>query len=173
MNLILLSGGLDSALCLARYGAVQTIGFDYGQRHIIELDYAERIASHYGVRFSRIRLPLIPLIDDVVFAGRNLVMLSVAISYAKSNDIDTILIGCNLSDARRFADCRPEFIEAMNSVSCNSYGIRISAPLLTITKAQVIREAKEFGIPATWTCYSPTKDGKQCGDCYACKELQC
>lgn len=173
MNLILLSGGLDSALCLARYGAAQTIGFDYGQRHIIELDYAERIALHYGVRFSRIKLPLIHLIDDVVFAGRNLVMLSVALSYAKSNDIDTILIGCNLTDARRFADCRPEFIEAMNVVSRNSYGVRIAAPLLTTTKPQVIRDAKLLGIPETWTCYNPTKDGKQCCNCYACKELQC
>jgi len=170
--MVLLSGGLDSALCLARYGADRAIGFDYGQPHAIELEFAARIAESFCVPFSVHQLPFMPRIDGVVFAGRNAVMLTAAASRAQAAGIDSIVIGCNFTDAQRFADCRPSFIKAMNTALSEAYGVRVSAPLLTMTKAQIAAEAKERRLPATWTCYAPTESGAPCGVCYSCKGIQ-
>lgn len=170
MNLILLSGGLDSALCLHRYGAALAVGFDYGQPHVIELGYAARIAEKYGVPFERHSLLGMPRVDDVVFAGRNAVMLAAAASIAQVRGLTAIVIGCNFSDADRFADCRPEFIKAMNNAFKSAYGVTVRAPLLTTTKAMIVREAREVGLPDTWTCYHPINE-KPCGECYSCKSI--
>lgn len=170
MNLILLSGGLDSALCLHRYGAALALGFDYGQQHLIELDYAEQLARKYGVPFERRKLDAIAKTDDIVFAGRNAVMLAVAASIAQERGLEQIIIGCNASDAERFPDCRREFLEAMNSAFTAAYDVSVWAPFLMMPKAMIVREAREVGLPPTWTCYTP-KDGQPCGECYACQSL--
>lgn len=171
MNIILLSGGMDSALCLARYGADMAIGFDYGQPHRIELEYSAKIAERFGVPFSVIGLPFMPLVDDVVFAGRNAVMLTAAAAIAQARGIGGVVIGCNMDDAARFPDCRQEFISAMDSALSGAYGVRVIAPLLNSTKAQIVAESREIGLPETWTCYSPTQDGRSCGSCYSCGAL--
>jgi len=172
LSLILLSGGLDSALCLARYGADLAIGFDYGQRHLIELSYAEKLAEAAKVPFERRPLQSLPRIDAVVFAGRNAVMLAAGAAIAQARGLDAVVIGCNFTDAQRFPDCRPAFIKAMSDALHGAYGVRVAAPLLTMTKAQIVAEARERGIAKTWTCYAPTPTGKHCGECYSCKGLQ-
>lgn len=169
--LLLLSGGLDSALCLARYGATQAIGFEYGQPHAVELAHAAKLAAHYRVPFAVHGLPFMPRLNDVVFAGRNAVMLAAAAARAQLAGINSVVIGCNASDAERFPDCRPVFIEAMSLALKSAYGVSVSAPLLTMTKARIVAEARELGVPQTWTCYAPTTAGQQCGECYSCKGL--
>lgn len=169
--LVLLSGGMDSALCLARYGAELCIGVDYGQPHRIELEHARRIADHYETPFEVLSVPAMPRVNDVVFAGRNAVLLSLAAAVAQERALATVVIGCNFSDAQRFPDCRPQFIKAMNEALLAAYGVRVSAPLLTMTKAQIVAEAKDRGVPETWTCYEP-RNGQQCGECYSCRGLQ-
>lgn len=171
MNLILLSGGLDSALCLHRYGAELAVGFDYGQPHAIELEYAERIAKKYEVPFERRSLLEMPKVDDIVFAGRNAVMLAAGVAIAQSRGLTDVIIGCNFSDHERFPDCRPTFIRAISNAFKEAYGVSVHAPLLTTTKAEIVREAKECGLPETWTCYTP-KYRKPCGKCYSCKSLR-
>lgn len=171
MHLILLSGGMDSALCLARYGAALTVGFDYGQPHAVELRYAAKIAENYGVPFEMHRIPSMPRVNDVVFAGRNAVLLSVAAAIAQARGIKTVVIGCNFSDAQRFPDCRPAFIDSMNKAMKEAYGVSVHAPLLTMTKAMIVAETRERMVPETWTCYAPTPEGKRCGECYSCKGL--
>jgi 7-cyano-7-deazaguanine synthase len=168
LNLILLSGGLDSALCLHRYGAELAVGFNYGQPHVIELGYAARIAEKYGVKFEHHLLNTMPRVNDVVFAGRNAVMLATAAAIAQTRGLTHLIIGCNFSDAQRFPDCRPAFIKAMNDALKGAYGVSVSAPLLTTTKAMIVQEAREVGLPETWTCYNPI-DEKPCGECYSCK----
>lgn len=163
---------MDSALCLARYGAELAIGFDYGQPHAIELRYAKRIADNFHVPFDSIELQNMPMIDDVVFAGRNAVMLSTAASIAQSIGIDTVVIGCNASDAHRFPDCRPEFIASIGA-ALSAYGVSVSAPLIGTTKAQIVAEARAIGLPETWTCYAPTSDGCPCGVCLSCRGITC
>jgi 7-cyano-7-deazaguanine synthase len=170
-KVILLSGGLDSALCLARYGADLAIGFNYGQPHAIELAHAERIARQHGVPFEIHALPTMPRVNDVVFAGRNAVMLTAAAAIAQARGHDAVLIGCNFSDATRFPDCRPEFIRNISKALESAYGVSVCAPLLLSTKTQIVAEAKQRGITDTWTCYAPTTDGQQCGQCYSCQGI--
>jgi 7-cyano-7-deazaguanine synthase in queuosine biosynthesis len=95
-KLLLLSGGMDSALCLARYGADLAVGFAYGQPHIIELDVASRVALHYGVQFETHTLPLMPRVNDVVFAGRNAVMLAAGAAIAQARGMSVVVIGRNV-----------------------------------------------------------------------------
>lgn len=170
-HLLLLSGGMDSALCLHRYGAALCVGFAYGQPHSIELHYARSIAGLYGVPFEEHQLPAMPKVDDVVFAGRNAVMLSLGAALAQARGLPAVVIGCNFSDAQRFPDCRPEFIRNIGKALNEAYGVSVHAPLLTTTKAMIAAEAKQVGLPETWTCYAP-QGTSPCGECYSCKGLQ-
>jgi 7-cyano-7-deazaguanine synthase len=161
---------MDSALCLHRYGAALALGLDYGQPHLIELFYAQRLAEFYGVPFVRHQIPEMPMVDDVVFAGRNAVLLSIGAAVAQERGLDAIVIGCNLSDATRFADCRPEFIRSMDGALFAAYGVHVVAPLLGLTKQQIQAEVEDARLPPTWTCYQP-RGAAPCGECYACKGL--
>lgn len=167
--LLLLSGGMDSTLCLHLHRAkiVMAVGFDYGQPHVIELDYAARTASKYGVPFQRVDLPTMPKVNDVVFAGRNAVFIAAAVATAQANGLGGVMIGCNYSDNARFPDCRPHFIDALSSAYKEAYGVSVCAPLLTTSKVEVVRKARELALPPTWTCYAPIEQ-HPCGACYAC-----
>ena len=169
--LVLLSGGLDSAVVLASLlrdeHECSAVGFDYGQKHLIELEYAEQIAAYYRVPFRRICLPKMPLVNDVVFAGRNLVLAAHAIAIAQAEDFEAIAVGCNESDWERFPDCRPEFWRKIQDAA-HFYDIEVLMPMLYCWKADVVKLAKELNVPATWSCYSP-QDNEPCGECLACK----
>ncbi len=168
--LILLSGGIDSALALHIFGieAVCAVGFDYGQPHVIELDYAQALADVSGVPFFRVKLPTINKTDDIVFAGRNAILLASGAAIAQNFGCDTVVIGCNADDRERFPDCRPEFIAAMADALGPAYGVTISAPLIEFSKARIIAMAEEYGIGPTWSCYDPQSE-TPCGVCLACK----
>lgn len=169
-TLILLSGGLDSAVVLAlQSGPCEAIGFDYGQPNRIELDRAAQIATHYGVPFSVLSLPQMPLVNDVVFAGRNLVMAAVAVAHAQAKGFGAVAVGCNASDWERFPDCRPPFWKAVNAAA-KAYGVRVASPLLHHWKGAIIELARSLGVPIelTWSCYQP-KDSGPCGECLACR----
>jgi 7-cyano-7-deazaguanine synthase len=170
--MVLLSGGLDSAtvLALMRGHERMAIGFDYGQRHRIELDRAAEIAASEIVPFEVVQVPVMPKIDDVVFAGRNAVLISIAASVAVTRGCEAVAIGCNFTDWERFPDCRPAFVKAMGSALEEGYGIKLIAPVLHMSKFQVVEAAKSLNvkIDRTWSCYTP-RDGAQCGYCAACK----
>lgn len=172
-TLVLLSGGLDSAVVLAAIEPKKAaIGFDYGQPHRIELERAQHIADHCGVPFEVVRLPAMPLVNDVVFAGRNLVFAAFAIAHAQANGFGTIAVGCNASDWQRFPDCRPPFWRAMQTCGA-AYGVQIAAPLLHLSKREVVEAACKLDVPIelTWSCYSP-RGGEPCGGCLACTTRQ-
>lgn len=170
-TLLLLSGGTDSSLCLHRFAPVLAVGYDYGQRALIELTHAERRANHCGVPFEVVRLPELPLINStsLVRAGRNAVMLAHAASIAQARGIDEVMIGCNATDAERFPDCRLSFLASMQEALHGAYGVMVHAPLLYVTKQQILAECTAHGITDTWSCYTP-RDGKPCGECYACQQ---
>ena len=169
-TLLLLSGGMDSTLCLHqnKNEIKLCVGFDYGQNHIIELDYAEKIAKFYEKQFLRIKLPKIELVDDVVFAGRNLVLLANAISVALSFKLKNVMIGVNKTDTMRFPDCSEKFVTSMNVLGL-IYGISVVAPLTNTTKKQIVEISHE--LPETWTCYTPINN-RPCGKCLACETLR-
>jgi 7-cyano-7-deazaguanine synthase len=135
--LIILSGGLDSTVCLylalTMYASVEAISFDYGQRHKIELDRAKKIAKLVGVRHSIIKInsqifrgssltdqsisvPKKSLqkkkLPNTYVPGRNILFLSYAVSFAESRNIGNIFIGVNALDYSGYPDCRPKFIKS-------------------------------------------------------------
>jgi 7-cyano-7-deazaguanine synthase len=170
--MILLSGGIDSAVCLAMHRDDRrvAIGFDYGQPHAIELEWAKLIAERESVPFEVVTLPGMGKVGPLVFAGRNAVLISVAASRAAAMGFDAVVIGSNFSDHQDFPDCRREFLQPLGEAIKFAYGISVLAPLLWKTKAQVVEDAKDLGIPLelTWTCYEPRK-GQPCRKCHSCK----
>lgn len=169
--LVLLSGGIDSAVvlagCITEHNCV-AIGYDYGQPHRIELDRAASIARYYSVPFTVKTLPPIPVINDVVFAGRNLILIAHAIAQAQADLCDAVAIGCNASDWARFPDCRPAFRSEIKDAA-ETYNVRVLTPLLHYDKRTVVEMARERKVPIdlTWSCYSP-QNGEPCGKCLAC-----
>lgn len=171
--LVLLSGGLDSATVLAmlRDNERHAVGFDYGQTHSIELKSAERIANKEGVPFEKLQIPFMPRVNDVVFAGRNAVLASVAAGIAQARGFNAIALGCNMSDWARFPDCRPQFWAQLGNAIKDGYGVKVLTPLIHYMKSDVVEHAKRLGVDVadTWSCYAPTQDGTPCGECLACE----
>jgi len=204
---ILLSGGLDSATVLAVAGDMgfrrHAISFDYGQRHVLELEAARRVAAAAGVMEHRIvRIDLsaaggfghsaltdsVPVPKDrpasagvpaTYVPARNTIFLSIALGYAETIGAGDIFIGVNAVDYSGYPDCRPEFIRAFQvlanvaTAAAVQRGQRftIHAPLLTLTKAQIIRLGLDMGVDysLTHSCYDPSGDGAACGHCDACR----
>ncbi|WP_417736581.1 7-cyano-7-deazaguanine synthase QueC [Rosistilla oblonga] len=203
---VLLSGGLDSATCLAiarRDGFdPHAISFRYGQRHENELDCARHVADHLGIAkhvvvdinlgqfggsalTSEIAVPKhdsIDQIDDAIpvtyVPARNTVFLSLALAWAETLDARDIYIGVNALDYSGYPDCRPAFIEQFQrlanlatkvGVESDGDAIKIHAPLIDLTKAEIIAQGLKLGVDygLTLSCYDPA-DGQPCGHCDAC-----
>ncbi|PXZ04514.1 7-cyano-7-deazaguanine synthase QueC [Gilliamella apicola] len=197
--LVIFSGGQDSTTCLlqaiADYGRenVETISFQYGQRHVIELEKAKWIAEDLGVKQTVIDTSVIKqttnnaLIDDsqeikapkegdypnTFVDGRNMLFLLLAGCYAKQQGIPNIIIGVCETDFSGYPDCRDIFIKSMN-VSMNlamDYNFNLITPLMYLTKAQTWEMADKLGYLAyvrkhTHTCYYGVDGG--CGQCPSC-----
>jgi len=141
-HLVVLSGGLDSTVCMALAAAEAgspplALTFDYGQRHRVELDRAAGVAGHYRSEHLVVHLDtsswggsaLTDLSIDVPAAGagegipatyvpaRNSIFLAVALGVAEARDLDAVWIGVNAVDYSGYPDCRPEFIEAFRGVA--------------------------------------------------------
>ena len=111
--------------------------------------------------------------------ARNTVLLSLALAYAEARRAWDIFLGANAIDYSGYPDCRPEFIAAFETLAnlATKAGVegtgrfRIRAPLLRLTKAEIIRRGIELGLDfaLTHTCYDPTPDGRACGRCDACQ----
>lgn len=199
---ILVSGGLDSATVLAM--AIDngyecyTLSMDYGQRHRIELDRAEKVSVLNGAKEHRlVRIDIgnfggsaltdrdinVPTheSDDIPITyvpARNTVFLSVALGWAEVLHAKAIFIGANAVDYSGYPDCRPEYIEAFQNLAnlatkagVEGDSIRIEAPLISLTKAEIIQEGLRLGVDYSQTisCYNPRTDGKICGECDSCR----
>lgn len=171
-TLILLSGGIDSAVCAALYRKHEraAVGFDYGQPHATELESAARFAKAEGVDFDVVRIPHIGKVNDVEFAGRNAVLLAHGVSIAASRGFDAVVIGNNASDWVRFPDCRPTFIGPLSKAMQDAYGVAVSAPLMRMSKCEVVTLARDLDLNLAdlWTCYNPQLDRSPCGVCASC-----
>jgi 7-cyano-7-deazaguanine synthase len=198
-GLVMLSGGLDSATCMA-VASVENedliaISFDYGQRHRRELENATRIAAwyqaeHIVVQFDArkwggsaltddIELPRSREIDNSIPAtyvpARNTIFLAFALAIAEVRNVDRIYIGVNALDYSGYPDCRPEFIEAFQRMAnlaqkraVEGRPVQIQAPLIHLTKAEIIQRALELGAPLelSWSCYEGSE--RPCGECDSC-----
>lgn len=204
---ILISGGLDSATALAIARAegweCYAMSFDYGQRHILELDAARKIAENMGVKkhlviqvdlagiggsalTADISVPknrsdaeLAAGIPVTYVPARNTIFLSYGLAWAEVIGATDIFIGVNAIDYSGYPDCRPEFIKAFEQMAnlatkaaVESGGaIRIQAPLLYLTKSQIIQKGLSLGVDysLTHSCYDPTMEGLACGKCDSCQ----
>jgi 7-cyano-7-deazaguanine synthase len=199
---VLLSGGLDSTVTLARalaggFDAV-ALTIDYNQRHRIELERAAQVAAHYGVRHIQLPLNLAafggsaltdaalavpkvgvgPGIPVTYVPARNTVLLSLALALAEASGARALFVGVNALDYSGYPDCRPEFIAAFEALArvATKAGVEgdafaVHAPLLHLTKAQIVRLGVQLGAPLhlTWSCYDPTPEGRPCGLCDSCR----
>ncbi len=203
---VLLSGGLDSTttLAIARSEGYQAcaLTFRYGQRHEFEIEAARRIASQAGIAqhvVAQIDLRAFggsALTDDIAVPkgrspeemgkgipvtyvpARNTIFLSFALAWAEVLGAFDIFIGVNALDYSGYPDCRPEYIEAFQTMAnlATKAGVEgqgkltIHTPLIQLTKAQIIQRGLELGVDysLTSTCYEPSPDGEACGQCDAC-----
>jgi 7-cyano-7-deazaguanine synthase len=189
-----------TALAIARERgfACHALSVDYGQRHAAELEAARRVAGAGGAREHRIMqvdlagiggsaltdpsiaVPEQPTsgVPVTYVPARNTLMLSLALGWAEVLGAQHIFIGVNVLDASGYPDCRPEFIAAFAqlAVLATRAGVegrpcRIEAPLIALTKAEIIREGTRLGVDyaATVSCYQADADGRACGRCDACR----
>ena len=204
--IVLLSGGLDSttvlAIALSRGFEPHAISFEYGQRHSIELEAAARVAQAQGVAdhqvfhidpalmrgsalTDRIDVPKHASADELVDDGipvtyvpaRNTVFLAHALARAEVVGSTDIFLGVNALDYSGYPDCRPEFIEAFETMAnlatkaaVEGARLKIHAPLIRMTKADIIRTGLALNVDYSLTssCYDPDSSGRACGQCDSC-----
>jgi 7-cyano-7-deazaguanine synthase len=202
---VLLSGGLDSATCLAiarsQGFACYCLSFNYGQRHLAELEAAERVALALGATEHRILnlglaqfggsaltdtnidLPIAgiqPGIPVTYVPARNTIMLSLALAWAEVLGSRDIFVGVNAVDYSGYPDCRPEYIAAFEKMAnlatkagVEGEGGRLSihAPLIDLSKADIIRAGTKLGVDygLTVSCYQADDAGRACGVCDSCR----
>lgn len=176
---------------------IYALSFRYGQRHRKELECAKKLCMHYGVKEHKVikinldaiggsaltdRKISIPQgrikreeIPATYVPARNLIFLSVAGAYAEVVGAEAIFIGANQVDFSGYPDCREEFLRSFEEtlargtkIGVAGKRIKVIAPLLHMSKAEIIRKGMELGVPyaLTWSCYKGGK--KACGACDAC-----
>jgi len=200
--IVLVSGGLDSATCLAiaqaEGYACYALSFDYGQRSVSELAAAARLAEAAGVVAHK-TLPIdmgaiggsaltdrsiaVPEqetrgIPVTYVPARNTVFLSYALAWAEVVSAEAIFIGVNALDYSGYPDCRPEYINAFQSLidlatkaGVEGKSIALRTPLIDLTKAEIIDVGLRLGVDyaATVSCYQADEDGRACGRCDSCR----
>jgi 7-cyano-7-deazaguanine synthase len=199
---ILLSGGLDSATVLAiardEGFACHALSVDYGQRHDAELNAAQTVAKTLGaVQHETIRLDLtlfggsaltdrsiaVPTaptegIPVTYVPARNTIMLSLALAWAEVLGSRDIFVGVNAVDYSGYPDCRPEYVEAFQSMAnlatkaaVEGHPLRIHTPLIHLSKAEIIQRGVGLGVDyaATVSCYQADAEGAACGVCDSCR----
>jgi len=178
--------------------ACHAIAFDYGQKHRAELFAAARVAEAQGAEsFRIIRLDAgafsgSALTDDdlavpesptegipiTYVPARNTIFLAHALGVAEALGATDLALGVNAVDYSGYPDCRPAFIDAFEAlanlatkVGVESGALRVHAPLLMLTKAEIIRWGTELGVPyhLTVSCYQATEAGLACGRCDSCR----
>ncbi len=202
---VLLSGGVDSATALAvarSQGFVAyAMSFNYGQRHLVELRSAQRVAVALGAAehmimevdmrsigasalTSSVEVPkgrsLVESSHDIPVTyvpARNTVFLALALSWAEALEAYDIFIGVNALDYSGYPDCRPEFIDAFETMAnlgtkagVQGRRFRIQTPLIALTKGEIIRLGLGLGVDysLTHSCYDPDDNGRPCRACDSC-----
>jgi 7-cyano-7-deazaguanine synthase len=199
---VLLSGGLDSATVLAMAAAggrrCYALSVDYGQRHLLELEAARRVAAAFEVAAHRVVKVDIgqfggsALTDDGIAVpnrpgtgipityvpARNTIMLAIGLGWCEVLDARELHIGVNAIDYSGYPDCRPAFIEQFERLAAlatqagiEGEAISIHAPLIEMTKAEIIAKGVELGVDFrdTVSCYQPDDTARACGACDACR----
>jgi 7-cyano-7-deazaguanine synthase len=188
-----------AAMAKADGFSLYALTIDYGQRHAREIEAARRVAAALGVA-DRLELTLdlrgiggsaltsdaeVPRGRDLgareipatYVPARNTIFLALALGWAEVLGARDLIIGVNALDYSGYPDCRPEFIRAFESLAglATRAGVegarfRIHTPLISLTKAEIIRRGSALGLDygLTHSCYDPRPDGSACGTCDSC-----
>jgi len=188
------------AIARAEGYACYALSVDYGQRHNTELKAAERVAKALGAREHKcvavdlsafggsaltdrsIEVPVggaaageIPV---TYVPARNTIMLSLALAWAEVLGAQHIFYGANAVDYSGYPDCRPEYVRAFEAMAnlatkagVTGQRLHIHAPIIALSKADIIRRGTELGVDYSLTvsCYQADEDGRACGRCDACR----
>ena len=195
---VIYSGGMDSFTVLNRAlkdgKKVYALSFDYGQRHVKELECAASVCKSLKIDHKIIDISSInqllagsSLTDDIeipeghyesenmkstVVPNRNMILLSLAVGYAVSVGAAQVYYGAHSGDHAIYPDCRPEFVQKMNEVCqiANYESVEIFSPYLAVNKAAILANGLDMGLDYsdTWTCYNGRT--KACGKCGSCQE---
>ena len=185
--LIVFSGGQDSTTCLGwalnNFDYVETITFDYGQKHKVEIEQAEKIAKLLNVKNSVLNINAFSQLNDSALINsdldissshstkknlpasfvpnRNAIFFTLAHAFAQKQDIDNIIIGVNQTDYSGYPDCREDFVLALdNSLNLGSESnIKFHYPLIHLTKAETFKMSEDENvldmvINESHTCYN-------------------
>ena len=174
------------------------VSFDYGQRLRTELDAAARVADSLGAVEHRVMVidwgniggsaltDMSIAVPETQTTGipvtyvpaRNTVFLALALGWAEVLGSSDIFIGVNAVDYSGYPDCRPEYIAAFEQLAnlatragTEGATIRVHAPLIRLTKAQIIQRGVSLGVDYSWTvsCYQADDQGRACGRCDSCR----
>ncbi|MEO2280105.1 7-cyano-7-deazaguanine synthase QueC [Pseudoalteromonas pernae] len=195
---VIYSGGMDSFTVLnkaLRQGhEVYALSFNYGQRHVKELEVAKSVCEDLGVNHKIVDISAInqliggsSLTDDIdvpeghyeeesmkstIVPNRNMILLSLAVGYAVSLKASKVFYGAHSGDHAIYPDCRPEFVKKMDDVCriANYDEVEIVCPYLDNNKIDILTDGLDMGLDysQTWTCYNGRE--KACGKCGACQE---
>jgi 7-cyano-7-deazaguanine synthase len=199
---VLLSGGLDSATVLALARAqgfsCYALSVAYGQRHVVELQAAARVAARFGAAAHQvihvnldamggsaltdlsIAVPETPGtgIPVTYVPARNTLFLALALGWAEVLGARDLFIGINAVDYSGYPDCRPQFVEAFQQLArvatkAGAEGaiFNVHTPLIQWSKAQIISEGLRHGVDyaETVSCYQADAEGRACGRCDSCR----
>ena len=189
-----------TVLAMARVQGFEcyALSVDYGQRHHAELAAAQRVARELGAREHRvIHIDLTAFggsaLTDANIAvpeqascgipltyvpARNTIMLSLALAWAEVLKAQDIFIGVNAVDYSGYPDCRPEYVAAFERMAnlatkaaVEGKPLTLHAPLLHLSKAEIIREGVRLGVDyaLTVSCYQADEQGRACGRCDSCR----
>jgi 7-cyano-7-deazaguanine synthase len=195
---VIYSGGMDSYTVLNKAIKsgfdVYALSFNYGQRHVKELEVAASVCADLNVHHKVVDISAInqliggsSLTDDIevpeghyeeesmkstVVPNRNMILLSLAVGYAVSLKANKVFYGAHSGDHAIYPDCRPEFVEKMSDVCriANYEEVEIVCPYLNSSKIEILTDGLKMGLDYsnTWTCYNGRE--KACGKCGACQE---
>lgn len=173
------------------------LSFRYGQRHTVELERAAQVAAHFGAAHRVVDInigsfggsaltdesrdvPLDATPDGVIpptyVPGRNTVFIAVGLSLAEAIDAGSLHLGITAVDYSGYPDCRPDYLAAYQTLADlatvagrEGRGARLVAPLLEMSKVDIVRTALDVGVPVdlTWSCYSG--GAEPCGLCDSCR----
>ena len=186
------------AMATAEGWRCHALTVDYGQRHRAELDAARDVARALGAVEHRVvpldlrvfggsaltdasiavpRAPT-PGIPITYVPARNTIFLSLALAYAEVTEADAIFTGANAVDYSGYPDCRPGFVAAFEALAnlatrraVEGKPVRVLAPIIRLSKAQIVRRGHELGVDFSLTvsCYNADGQGRACGACEACR----
>ena len=204
---VLSSGGIDSTTAMAMAKAagyeVYSLSFSYGQRHSVELECAKKVAAHLGAKSHKIvdidlrQFGGSALTDDIdvpkhdhvdeldddevpitYVPARNTIFLSYAMAWAEVLKATAIYIGVTAVDFSGYPDCRPDFIQAFETMAnlatvtgrTGEAPMEIHTPLIELSKGEIIRAGHDLGVDygLTISCYDPDHRGRSCGGCDSC-----